>query len=130
MRTNSIVSKLALLAVAAWLVSCAVQAPPSRVVYVAAPPPVAISVGVACPNSKEVREAAKYPPQARKDGLQGDVELEFTVGTNGEIKDINVVSSSNRVFNSAAISSVRQFKCNAQGSDVKVRVPYSFKLTE
>jgi periplasmic protein TonB len=104
-------------------------APPAPVV--AAPPPAAaIAVGVACPNSKEVREAAKYPPQARKDGLQGEVEVEFTVGTNGEIKDINVVSSSNRVFNSAAISSVRQFKCNAQGSDVKVRVPYSFKLSD
>lgn len=100
-------------------------APPAPVVAAAAP-----SVGVACPNSQQIRTEIKYPPQARKDGLQGEVLVEFTVTTTGEIKDIEVKSSTNRAFNSVSISSTRQFKCTAQAKDVRVQVPYSFKLTD
>ena len=99
--------------------------PPAPVAPVAAP-----SVGTACPNSQTVRAELKYPPAARKDGLQGEVTVEFTVAVNGEIKDIEVKSSTNRVFNSVAINATRQFKCNAQARDVRVSVPYSFKLTD
>ena len=100
-------------------------APPAPAVAAAAP-----SVGVACPNSQQIRTEIKYPPQARKDGLQGEVLIEFTVAANGEIKDIDIKSSSNRAFNSAAINATRQFKCTAQARDVRVQVPYSFKLTD
>lgn len=101
-------------------------APPAPPVAAAAAP----SVGVACPNSREVRAEIKYPAQARKDGIEGDVLIEFTVTTSGEIKDIEVKSSSNRVFNSASINATRAFKCIGQGRDVRVSVPYSFKLTD
>ena len=104
-----------------------VYAPP------APPAPTAVAVptvGVACPNSQEIRKEIKYPPQARKDGLQGEVLIEFTVTASGEIKDIDVKSSTNRAFNSASISATRQFKCNAQARDVRVQVPYSFKLVD
>ena len=97
------------------------------------PAPVAVaapSVGTACPNSQTIRQDIKYPVQARKDGLQGDVLIEFTVAANGEIKDIEVKSSSNRAFNSVSINATRQFKCSAQARDVRVQVPYSFKLTD
>ena len=100
-------------------------APPAPVAPVAAP-----SVGVACPNSQQIRTEIKYPAQARKDGTEGEVLVEFTVATSGEIKDIEVKSSSNRVFNSVSLNSVRQFKCNGQGRDVRVQVPFSFKLTD
>ena len=100
-------------------------APPAPVAPVAAP-----SVGVACPNSQQIRTEIKYPAQARKDGTEGEVLVEFTVATSGEIKDIEVKSSSNRVFNSVSLNSVRQFKCNGQGRDVRVPVPFSFKLTD
>jgi periplasmic protein TonB len=103
-------------------------APPAPVAQAA--PPAAVSVGIACPNSQEIRSTIKYPTQARKDGLQGEVEIEFVVGPSGEVKDVTVISSSNRAFNAASINATRQFKCNAQGGDVRVRVPYSFKLTE
>jgi protein TonB len=106
-----------------------VYAPPKAPVVQAAPaaPP---SVGVACPNSQLIRTEIKYPPAARKDGIQGDVLVEFTVAVNGEIKDIDVKSSSNRVFNSVSVNAVRQFKCNGQGREVRVQVPFSFKLTD
>ena len=94
---------------------------------VAAAPP---SVGVACPNSQEIRTNIKYPVQARKDGLQGEVLIEMTIAANGEVKDVDVKSSTNRAFNSVAISASKQFKCNGQGRDVRVQVPYSFKLVD
>lgn len=103
------------------------QAPAPVAAKAAEGPP---SVGVACPNSQTVRADIKYPVQARREGLQGDVLIEFTVAANGEIKDIDVKSSSNRVFNSASMNAVRQFKCNAQARDVRVQVPFSFKLTD
>jgi periplasmic protein TonB len=101
-------------------------APPVQAAPAAAP----ISAGVACPNSRQIQQEMKYPTQARKDGLQGEVEIEFIVGTSGEVKDVTVISSSNRAFNAASVNATRQFKCNPQGGDVRVRVPYSFKLTE
>ena len=104
-----------------------VYAPPKPVVAAPSAPP---SVGTACPNSQQIRTEIKYPAAARKDGIQGDVLVEFTVATNGEIKDVDVKSSSNRVFNSVSVNAVRQFKCNAQARDVRVQVPFSFKLTD
>ncbi len=104
-----------------------VYAPPKPVV---AAPPAPPSVGTACPNSQQIRTEIKYPAAARKDGIQGEVLVEFTVATNGEIKDVDVKSSSNRVFNSVSVNAVRQFKCNAQARDVRVQVPFSFKLTD
>ena len=103
-----------------------VYAPPK----VVAAPPAPPSIGTACPNSQQIRTEIKYPAAARKDGIQGDVLVEFTVATNGEIKDVEVKSSSNRVFNSVSVNAVRQFKCNAQARDVRVQVPFSFKLTD
>jgi periplasmic protein TonB len=106
-------------------------APPVYAPPVVAPVAVAApSVGTACPNSQTIRQDIKYPVQARKDGLQGEVLIEFTVAANGEIKDIEVKSSTNRAFNSVSINATRQFKCNAQARDVRVQVPYSFKLTD
>jgi protein TonB len=104
-----------------------VYAPPAPPAPVAVAPP---SVGVACPNSQEIRTNIKYPVQARKDGLQGEVLIEMTIAANGEVKDVEVKSSTNRAFNSVAISASKQFKCNGQGRDVRVAVPYSFKLVD
>lgn len=100
-------------------------APPTQVTSTAPP-----AVGVVCPNSRQIQADIKFPTQARRDGLQGDVLLEFTLAANGEVKDVDVKSSSNRVFNSVSINAVRQFKCNAQGRDIRVQVPFSFKLTD
>ena len=104
-----------------------VYAPPAPPAPVAVAPP---SVGVACPNSQQIRTEIKYPVQARKDGLQGEVLIEMTIAANGEVKDVEVKSSSNRAFNSVSIAASRQFKCNGQGRDVRVQVPYSFKLVD
>jgi protein TonB len=107
-----------------------VYAPPAPPVQAAPAPAAAPSVGIACPNSQQIRADIKYPPQALKEGLQGEVLIEFTVATNGEIKDIEIKKSSNRAFNSVSISSVQKFKCSAQSRDVRVSVPFSFTLKD
>lgn len=94
---------------------------------IAAAPP---SVGAACPNSQKVRTEVAYPSQAKRDGLEGNVLIEFTVAGDGSIKDIDVKSTTDRIFNSVSINAVRQFKCNAQGQDLRVTVPFVFKLVD
>jgi periplasmic protein TonB len=66
--------------------------------------------------------------QAQREGLSGEVEVEFTVSAAGVVSGETIVSTTNRVFNSAALFATRQFKCQGQGQDVKVKVPYSFKM--
>ena len=88
------------------------------------------AVGVACPNAQRVRESILYPATARREGIQGDVLVRFLVGVTGEIKNISIVSSSNRALNHAAVSAVELFSCAAQGQDISVEVPFSFRLQD
>ena len=99
-------------------------APPAPVV--AAVP----TVGVACPNSQEIRKDIKYPIKARREGIQGEVLIEFTVTANGGVSSVDVKSSSNPIFNSVSISAVRQFRCTPQPRDIRVQVPFVFSLTD
>ncbi len=106
-----------------------VYAPPAPPAPVA--PPAPPTIGVACPGFRETLQAEfKYPPQARKDGITGEVLLEFTVAANGEIKDVEVKSSTNRVFNSVSVNTVKKFRCVGQARDVKVQVPIVYKLSD
>ena len=89
---------------------------------------MARSVGVVCPNSTQVRAAIRYPREALKDNLTGDVVVTFTVGTDGNVKDLSVTQSAAPVLDRAAENAVRQFHCVAQGEEVRVQVPFSFKL--
>ena len=86
------------------------------------------SLGVACPNAQAIRSTMRYPAQARRDSLQGDVLAQFVVGADGDIRDLRILSSSNRAFNGAVMSALMQFSCIGQGRDVSVEVPFSFRL--
>jgi protein TonB len=99
-------------------------------------PPVAIPgptivVGIACPNSQKVRTEIQYPKEAIQKGIAGEVLIEFTVdGRSGEIRDMKVLSSSNRVFDRVSLNAVKSFNCTAQGRDVRVQVPFVFNLKD
>jgi protein TonB len=95
-----------------------------------APAPVAAvrSAQLACANYKEVMQSITYPREALKEGIEGDVVIEFTVAGNGQIKDAVIKSSSNRVFNRAAMGVVGQLSCNSGGQDIRVQAPLSFKI--
>jgi periplasmic protein TonB len=109
------------------------EAPADAPVGVASPGPdtgnlSAAGLAAACPNAQSIRSTMRYPIVARRDGLEGDVLARFVVGANGAIRDIAIVSSSNRVFNQAVTSALAQFSCVGQGRDVAVEVPFSFRL--
>ena len=91
---------------------------------------VAPSAGLAsaCPNAQAIRATMRYPALARRDGVEGNVLARFVVGAGGGIRNIEIVASANRVFNSAVIDAVKQFSCIGQGQDVTVEVPFIFHL--
>jgi protein TonB len=103
-----------------------VQAP----VQATAPPapPAPRTAAAVCPNVQAVAQAVKYPREAQLDGLQGEVTLELTIAANGQIKDVAVVKSSNRVFNRSAVSAAQQLECKGLGQDIKVSWVVGFKL--
>lgn len=91
--------------------------------------PAVVSAGVACPNSAQVRAETRYPAAAQRRGITGDVLVEFTVTTQGTLENVHVVGSANSLLASTALESTRKFKCQSQGSPVRVQVPYSFKIS-
>ena len=112
------------------------EPPPAPQAPVIAPPPPAPappapavqSATVVCPNYREALQVA-YPREAIADGIQGEVLTEFTVTSNGQIKDFVIKSSSNRVFNRPVTNAVQsRLVCKGQGQDIRVQLPFSFKL--
>jgi protein TonB len=112
------------------------EAPPAPQAPVIAPPPPAPapappvqSAAVVCPNYREALSSVAYPREAAADGIQGEVLAEFTLAANGQIKDIVIRSSTNRVFNKPAIQMIQsRLTCKGQGHDIKLTLPISFKL--
>jgi protein TonB len=57
------------------------------------------------------REAPVYPPQALQNLTSGWVELEYTVTTEGSVRDVVVVASQpRRTFDSAAVAAIRRYR--------------------
>ena len=58
-----------------------------------------------------IRLAPVYPYKARRDGIQGWVDLEFTITTTGSVKNIKVTKSRpRRVFDKAAKKSLSRWR--------------------
>lgn len=93
-----------------------------------APKPAVQSARVVCPNYMDVMSSISYPREAIKENREGEVVIEFTVTAAGQVKDIEIKSSSHRVFNRPSISVVSELKCQGQGRDIRVQAPISFKL--
>jgi protein TonB len=66
-----------------------------------------------------VRVEPQYPPQAARQGLEGWVQVRFTISAAGSIKDATVVRSSNPVFERAALTAVNKWKYQPQVQDGK-----------
>lgn len=106
--------------------------PPPPVAAPAPPPPAPAgprSARVVCPNYVEVMSSIAYPRDALLDGIEGEVVIEFTVTANGQIRNVDIKSSTNRIFNRAALTAVQsRLTCQGQGQDVRVQAPVSFKI--
>jgi TonB family protein len=56
------------------------------------------------------RGAPIYPPPAAARGIEGYVVVKYTVATDGTTKDIEVVESSDTIFETASIESVQKYR--------------------
>ena len=105
-------------------VAAAPPAPPAP-----APAPATVSAGVACSNYTAVMGDAGFPREASRLNLEkGEALIQFTLGANGEIKDVKTLRASHPVFARNSIRLVQEYKCTGQGRDVLVTVPFSYKL--
>lgn len=103
-------------------------APQAPVIQRAPEGPAVRTASSTCSNYREVLSSMAYPREAQREGLEGEVVIEFVVTAAGQIKDVAIVSSSNRVFNRPSMAAVSQLSCQGQGRDVRVSIPIGFKL--
>ena len=95
----------------------------------APPAPATISAGVACSNYAKVMGDAGFPREAARQNIEkGEAVIQFTLGPNGEVKDVKTVRATNPIFARNSIRLVQEYKCAGQGRDVIVTVPFSYKL--
>ena len=109
------------------------------------PPTVATDVNVGGPGGMNIAEgdylpivrvAPVYPARALSRGIEGYVDMSFTVTTTGTVKDPIVVFSSSSLFDRAATRAVLKFKYKPRVVDgqpvevpgVKTRI--TFKIEE
>ena len=69
----------------------------------------------------------RYPPEAYRDGTSGEVQVEFTVGTDGSVTSARVVRADPpRVFDREALSAVKRWKFQPVSSPVTSRRTIGF----
>lgn len=74
-----------------------------------------------------------YPEKARQQGIEGLLELEFIIETDGTVRDIEVVDSLHPLCDSAAVEGVRSVdfvpaKRDGTPIPVRLRLPVRFEL--
>jgi periplasmic protein TonB len=101
-------------------------APPTQ----APPAPAApVSAAVVCANYASVMGDAGFPREAIRLGLEkGEATIQFTLGADGAIRDVRVVSASHPAFARNSVRIVGEYKCQGQGRDILVQVPFGYKL--
>ena len=71
--------------------------------------------------------APKYPTEAYRDGTSGEVQVEFTVGTDGSVTSARVVRADPpRVFDREALNAVKRWKFQPVSSPVTSRRTIGF----
>jgi protein TonB len=118
---------------------------PNAVTVNVAPPTVASDVNIGGPGGMNIAEgdylpivrvAPVYPARALSRGIEGYVDMSFTVTTTGSVKDPKVDFSTSSLFDSAATKAVLKFKYKPRVVDgVPVEVPnvktrITFKIEE
>ena len=75
--------------------------------------------------------APAYPPAARADGVEGNVQIELVVGVSGAVESARVVGASGHGFDEAALAAARQFRffpATIAGKPVRVRMGWSIEF--
>jgi protein TonB len=50
------------------------------------------------------------------------------VGPTGAVKDVRVISASHPVFARSSVRIVAEYKCQGQGRDILVQVPFGYRI--
>lgn len=67
-----------------------------------------------------VRMEPKYPVDAARDGVEGWVELRFSIDTAGQVQDVQVVNAEpRRIFDKAAVQALKRWKYRPKVVDGK-----------
>lgn len=74
-----------------------------------------------------------YPKKAREQGIEGRLELEFTVQPDGEATDVTVVNSLHPLCDSAAVEGIRSVEFvpaehNGTPIPIRMQLPVRFRL--
>ncbi len=103
-----------------------------------APPPAAPSTPAASSPAPSTAAAStdlrpistpspRYPPEAYRAGTKGEVQVEFTVGTNGAVTSARVVRATPaRVFDREALNAVKRWRFQPVASPVTSRRTIGF----
>jgi TonB family protein len=71
----------------------------------------------------------EYPAEAKKSGLEGEVNVTFDINSKGEVKQVQVSSSSNKLFNDAAMKVIKEMPDWTPGKQRGKPVKVQFALT-
>ncbi|HZX71204.1 MAG TPA: M56 family metallopeptidase [Rhodanobacter sp.] len=96
-----------------------------------APRLAAAPATIATPTPIQVRQPV-YPPSALNQGIEGNVVVEFSLGTDGSVRDLRLVSSTPAgVFDQAALDAMRFWKyaLPAAAAPTRYRQTVSFALS-
>ena len=74
-----------------------------------------------------------YPLEAKIQGLEGTVRVKVLVGRKGTVEQVEVIGSTNAVFDGAALEAARQFRfqpaeLRGRATKAHVMVPIEFRL--
>ena len=74
-----------------------------------------------------------YPLEAKTQGLEGTVNVKILVGLKGTVERVEVIRSTNSVFDEAALEAARQFRfrpaeLRGKATEAHVVVPIEFRL--
>jgi TonB family protein len=77
--------------------------------------------------------APEYPRKLAEAGVQGRVELQFTVGRDGKVRNVRVRSSSNPDFEDPAMAAIAQWEfepgeIDGEPVDVEMQLPLRFTI--
>lgn len=75
-----------------------------------------------------------YPAKARKQGIEGRLELKFTVRTDGSVSNVQIAESLHPLCDSAAVEGLRAVdfipaKQNGKPIPIRMKLPIRFQLT-
>jgi protein TonB len=94
-----------------------------------APAPAPVVASVVCPNYTTLMGDASFPREAARQGIErGEAVIQFTLTATGEIRDIKAVRASHPIFARNSMRIVGEYRCQGQGRDIIVTVPFGYRL--